>query len=239
MLAQLLRFECRYHLKQLSFLGAAVIFFVLGVLAVFGSFGSGVHVNGPYVVTMLVSILSLSAIFASIVFCANVVLRDTAHRTEQFIFTAPLSKPVYFISRFAGLLLAVFALLCLALLGLWMGSFWQGRGSCRHLMRCISCNLCYCLVYRIFFSVAGSCSLPRCLPAARKPCMWRACCCICCTCWALCWEILPCWPIQARRALHFPLCWTRSGWRRFSAIPAAGRLRGRIHHYSRWKALSC
>lgn len=129
MLAQLLRFECRYHLKQLSFLGAAVIFFVLGVLAVFGSFGSGVHVNGPYVVTMLVSILSLSAIFASIVFCANVVLRDTAHRTEQFIFTAPLSKPVYFISRFAGLLLAVFALLCLALLGLWMGSFLAGPGK--------------------------------------------------------------------------------------------------------------
>lgn len=126
MLAQLLRFECRYHLKQLSFPGAAAIFFVLGALAVFGNFGSGVHVNGPYVVTMLVSILSLSAIFASVVFCANVVLRDTAHRTEQFIFTTPLSKPGYFISRFTGLLLAVFTLLCLALLGLCLGCFFVG-----------------------------------------------------------------------------------------------------------------
>ncbi|RPD39144.1 M1 family aminopeptidase [Chitinophaga barathri] len=130
MLTQLLRFEYRYHLKQLSFLAAAVIFFALGLTAVFGNYrGSGVHVNGPYVVTLLVGILSLSAIFASIVFCANVVLRDTHHRTEQFIYTSSLTKPVYFISRLAGLLLAVFVLLCLASVGLMAGSLLVGPGK--------------------------------------------------------------------------------------------------------------
>lgn len=123
MLIQLFRFESCYHARQLSFRAAAPMFAALGVLAIYGNYGGpGVHVNGPYVITMLTGLLSLTVIFASILFCANVVLRDITHRTEAFIFTSPLSRPVYFFSRFGALLLMVFVLLCIASLGMAAGT---------------------------------------------------------------------------------------------------------------------
>ena len=123
MLSALLKFELLYHARQLSFKIAAVLFFALGVLFTFGSFGGEeVHKNSPYVITVTVGLLSLCCIFAATLFCANVVLRDTAYRMEAVLFATSLKRRHYFIVRFLGLLAVTFVMLCCAALGIAIGA---------------------------------------------------------------------------------------------------------------------
>lgn len=125
MLTSLLRFEMRYHFGQITFQAAAILFFSLGILMTHGSFGgSEVHKNGPYVTNFIVCLLSIFMIFVSALFCGNVVLRDTSHRTDALIFTTGISKRVYFGIKLAGLLLSVFLIMCIAVLGILAGSAW-------------------------------------------------------------------------------------------------------------------
>lgn len=122
MLGALLRFELAYHARQLTFRVGALVFFGLGVLAVHGRYGGpAVHQNAPYVGALLVGLLSLSAIFATTLFCANVVLRDTTYRLEAVVLATAVKKHTYFLSRFLGLVLVLMGLLGLAVLGLLTG----------------------------------------------------------------------------------------------------------------------
>jgi len=123
MLSALLKFELQYHARQLSFKIAAVLFFALGVLFTYGSFGGAeVHKNSPYVITVTVGLLSLCCIFAATLFCANVVLRDTAYRMEAVLFTTAVKRRYYFTVRFLGLLGVTFVMLCCAALGIAVGA---------------------------------------------------------------------------------------------------------------------
>ncbi|KAA9346710.1 ABC transporter permease/M1 family aminopeptidase [Larkinella humicola] len=124
MLNRLLRFEGWYHSRQLSFRAAAGLFFLFGLIAVRGGFGGdAVFTNAPYVVNALVALLSLLSILVSTLLCANVVLRDTTYRMDALVATSSVRRFSYFTSRFSGLFLAVFSLLGLAVLGLFVGSF--------------------------------------------------------------------------------------------------------------------
>ncbi|QHV96895.1 hypothetical protein GJR95_18620 [Spirosoma endbachense] len=130
MLGVLLPFEIRYHLRQISFRAAAILFFGLGILAIQGSYGGEeVHKNSPYAITVIVGLLSLCSIFASTIFCANVVLRDTTYKMDAIVFTTAVGRLPYFGVRFLGLLLAVFLLLCLSLLGMAAGSVLLDSGQ--------------------------------------------------------------------------------------------------------------
>lgn len=122
MLGALLRFELAYHARQLTFRVGALVFFGLGMLAVQGHYGGpAMHQNAPYVGALLVGLLSLFAIFATTLFCANVVLRDTTYRLEAVVLATAVKKHTYFLSRFLGLVLALICLLGLAVLGLLAG----------------------------------------------------------------------------------------------------------------------
>jgi ABC-2 type transport system permease protein len=124
MLSLLLRFENRYHSRQLSFRAAAILFFLLGILAVGGSYGGdAVYKNSPYAITVIVSLLSLFSVLVSTLLCANVVLRDATYQMDALVLTSSIRRFSYFGSRFGGLLLAVFGLLCLAVIGLLIGTF--------------------------------------------------------------------------------------------------------------------
>ncbi|WP_217606451.1 M1 family aminopeptidase [Chitinophaga sp. GbtcB8] len=123
MLSALLKFELLYHARQLSFKIAAVLFFALGLLFTYGSFGGAeVHKNSPYVITVTVGLLSLCCIFACTLFCANVVLRDTACRMEAVLFTTSVKRGHYFTVRFLGLLGVTFVMLCCVVLGIAIGA---------------------------------------------------------------------------------------------------------------------
>lgn len=119
MFAELLRFELRYHFGQITFRLGAVLFFGLGMLMTYGSFGGpDVHQNAPYVIQMIVCLLSLFSIFTVTLACASVVLRDGHYHVEPLIFATGLRKPTYFLVRLTGLLLAMSVILVLALAGI-------------------------------------------------------------------------------------------------------------------------
>ncbi|MBB2144399.1 hypothetical protein GM921_02795 [Pedobacter sp. LMG 31464] len=131
MLKSMLKFELKYHFSQISFIIAALLFFVLGCFsAVNGGFGgSEVHKNSPYVITNIVALFSLFSIFAGTLFSANVVLRDNIYKMESVIFTTSVKRFPYFLVRFLGLLTAVFSLLVLTALGIYIGGFFADAES--------------------------------------------------------------------------------------------------------------
>lgn len=123
MLSAMLGFEVRYHFRQITFRVAFLLFLGLGLLSVHGNFGgSEVHANAPYVITYIISFLSLISIFVSTLFCANVVLRDTTYKVDAVLFTTAVKRFPYFTVRFLGLLLAVLLVLCSAITGVLAGS---------------------------------------------------------------------------------------------------------------------
>ncbi|SHN32850.1 Peptidase family M1 [Chitinophaga sp. CF418] len=123
MLSALSGFEVRYHFRQLTFQIAAPLFLGMGMLGVHGNFGgSDVHANAPYVITYIISILSLFSIFVSTLFCANVVLRDTTYGMDAVLFTTAVRRLPYFTVRFMGLVLAVLLVLCSSIVGMLTGA---------------------------------------------------------------------------------------------------------------------
>jgi ABC-2 type transport system permease protein len=125
MLRSMLKFELRYHFGQLSYMIAVLLFLVLGCFsAVQGGFGgSEIHKNAPYVITNIVALFSLLSIFAGTLFGANVVLRDVIYKMDSVIFTTSVKRFPYFAVRFLGLLIAVFSLLIITVIGIWIGTF--------------------------------------------------------------------------------------------------------------------
>lgn len=123
MLSHLLRFELKYHFKQITFKIAALIFFLLGIAAMQGGFGGEVYKNGPYAITNITGLLSLCSIFAGTLFCASVVLRDPTYKMDAIVFATSVKRLPYFITRLSGLFIAVFLTLCCAAAGMLAGTF--------------------------------------------------------------------------------------------------------------------
>ncbi|MFC6192310.1 M1 family aminopeptidase [Dyadobacter subterraneus] len=119
----LLRFEISYHFKQITFLIAAILFFILGFLMTQGSFGGAeVHKNGPYVISFIISLLSIFLIFVSVLFCSSVVLRDKSSGMDALIFSTGISKSTYFSIKLAGLFFSVLIVMFLSAPGCLAGS---------------------------------------------------------------------------------------------------------------------
>ncbi|MBI2214180.1 MAG: hypothetical protein HYU52_11085 [Acidobacteria bacterium] len=109
MLIEIIRFEWRYHTRQATFIVAAALFFAAGFITTATGFGpANVHVNSPYSITQSVGLLSLLSVFVLAVFCGNAVVRDRELRTEELVFTTPVTKLEFLLGRFAGSLLAAF-----------------------------------------------------------------------------------------------------------------------------------
>ena len=124
MLTKVFQFEWHYHSRQLSFMAAVVLFFVMGFFGVHGNFGGAdVKSNSPFATTFFLSLLSLMSLFVITIFCANAVLRDSQNKMESIIYTTAITKFQYLFGRFAGLVCAVFAVLAIAALGMFLGSF--------------------------------------------------------------------------------------------------------------------
>ena len=105
----MLRFEWRYHTRQASFLGAAVLFFGVGFALAATGFGpANVDVNSPYSITESLGLASLLSVFVVALFCANAVVRDREHQMEEIVFATSIGKRSFLAGRFAGAFLAAF-----------------------------------------------------------------------------------------------------------------------------------
>ncbi|OJW03639.1 MAG: hypothetical protein BGO52_15770 [Sphingobacteriales bacterium 44-61] len=123
MLSSLLRFELKYHFRQITFKIAAIIFFLLGMIATRGGFGNEVYKNSPYAITNITGLLSLCSIFAATLFCASVVLRDSHYKMDAIIYSTSVKRFPYFMTKLSGLFIAVFLILCFTTAGVFIGSF--------------------------------------------------------------------------------------------------------------------
>ena len=110
MFFHLFRFELRYWLRQ----PIAYIFFLINALLVFGAtvsdditIGGGVgnvFKNSPYVVQNYYAFFSLLSLLMITTFFNNAAARDFSEKTNQILFSTPLSKRDFMLGRFFGAL---------------------------------------------------------------------------------------------------------------------------------------
>ncbi|HEU4562829.1 MAG TPA: M1 family aminopeptidase [Longimicrobium sp.] len=119
MLREVIRFEWRYHTRQIAFPVAVLLFLGLGYLLPVSGYGpGGTHLNSPFVVMQSVGLLSLLTIFVLTVFCANSVSRDAEHGMMEIVHATSVGKLRYLGARFVGALAAAAAAFSFTLVGL-------------------------------------------------------------------------------------------------------------------------
>ena len=124
MLTDIVRFEWRYHTRQVSFIAAAALFFVFGFALTATGFGpDNVNINSPYSIAQSIGLLSLAAVFILAVFCANAVVRDRETQMEEIVFTTSVTKLPFLIGRFTGSFLAAFTAFSTCALGMLTARF--------------------------------------------------------------------------------------------------------------------
>jgi ABC-2 type transport system permease protein len=109
MLADVIRFEWRYHTRQVSFAAAALLFLIFGFTLTATGFGpANIHRNSPYSIAQSLGMASLASVFVIAVFCANAIVRDRDYLMEEIVFTTSVEKLPFLFGRFAGSFLAAF-----------------------------------------------------------------------------------------------------------------------------------
>ena len=123
MLTDVIRFEWRYHTRQISFIAAALFFAGFGFALTATGFGpANVHVNSPYDIAQSLGMVSLAAVFAIALFCANSVVRDREHHFEEIVFSTSVEKFPYLVGRFAGSFLAAFSVFSATAVGMMLAA---------------------------------------------------------------------------------------------------------------------
>lgn len=107
MVAPMLAFEWRYHVRRLTFLVAVLGMGGSAAMLVGTGYGpAAVHVNSPYTVMQSMGLLVLVLLFVLTIFCANGALRDTEHGMTELVFSRPVGEALYLGVRFAGVMVA-------------------------------------------------------------------------------------------------------------------------------------
>jgi ABC-2 type transport system permease protein len=131
-LKDVIRFEWRYHTRQVSFIAAALFFAGFGFALTVTGFGpANVHINSPYDIAQSLGMVSLAAVFAIAIFCANSVVRDREHHFEEIVFSTSVEKFPYLFGRFAGSFLAAFTVFSATAIGMMIAALLPLHDSSR------------------------------------------------------------------------------------------------------------
>ncbi|SEB45123.1 ABC-type transport system involved in multi-copper enzyme maturation, permease component [Tenacibaculum sp. MAR_2009_124] len=121
-LINLILFEIKFQLKQRAFIGFSIVFLYFGYLVSSqGSIAQNLDFNSAYEINNKVVLLSLGAVFAIMFFAVSGLLREKQHKMEALIYSSPISKKDFFISRFSGVVIPSIIVFSLSLLGLYLG----------------------------------------------------------------------------------------------------------------------
>ena len=132
MLTDVIRFEWRYHTRQVSFIAAALFFAGFGFALTASGFGpANVHVNSPFDIAQTLGMVSLASVFAVAIFCANSVVRDREHQFEEIVFSTSVEKFPYLFGRFAGSFLAAFTVFSATAIGMMLAALLPLHDSSR------------------------------------------------------------------------------------------------------------
>ncbi|HEY5611577.1 MAG TPA: ABC transporter permease, partial [Thermoanaerobaculia bacterium] len=122
MLTDIVRFEWRYHTRQVAFIAASLAFFGFGFLLSVTRFGAdNVAINSPYLVMEAFGLLSLASIVVVAIFASNAVLRDDEYRMSEIIHSTPVGRFPYLFGRFAGAFLAMLTTMAFSGAGMVLG----------------------------------------------------------------------------------------------------------------------
>ncbi|MEK6373463.1 MAG: M1 family aminopeptidase [Acidobacteriota bacterium] len=117
-------FEWRYHSRQVSFLGACLLFLIFGFALSASGFGpDNLAINSPFIIMESIGLLSLLSVFVLAVFSANAVVRDREYRMEEIVFSTAVEKTHFLSGRFAGSFLAAFTTFGVCVVGMLVGTF--------------------------------------------------------------------------------------------------------------------
>lgn len=128
MIGDIVRFEWRYHTRQISFVAAVLLFLIFGFALTATGFGpANVHIDSPFSIAQSVGTLSLLSVFVLAVFCANAVVRDREAQMEEIVFTTSVEKLPFLLGRFTGSFLAAFTAFSASVVGMFLARFmpWQ------------------------------------------------------------------------------------------------------------------
>jgi ABC-2 type transport system permease protein len=118
MLSRLIRFELSYHLKQMVFWAATFCISWMAVLITSQRGSMLLYANSSYAITQTMLFISPNIIFVLCVLASGTLLRDSQTKMEPLIFTTPLDKFQYLMSRFLGLNLAAMLSLGIAVVSM-------------------------------------------------------------------------------------------------------------------------
>ena len=107
MLGKIASFEFRYHLLSPALIAIFTIFLLFGFaipaspnVSFAGS--NAVHVNSPYVISLLITAFSVFGMVIPAVFLASGILRDRSYKTQELFYSSPVRENDYLIGRFIG-----------------------------------------------------------------------------------------------------------------------------------------
>ena len=119
----IVRFEWRYHTRQLSFALAILGFLLFGFMLMSTGFGPDtVRLSAPWLVAEAVAFLSLLSVFALAIFASSGIVRDTDHRMTEILYSTPVGKAQYLGGRFIGAFLAGVTVFSASLIGMAVAS---------------------------------------------------------------------------------------------------------------------
>jgi len=87
-----------------------------------------VNRNSPYLVSNMLSTLSVISIFSIAFISGMSVLKDYKYNTQFFFFTTPLRKSDYLSGRYAGSFLSILLIFIGGIIGIITGSYFAGNG---------------------------------------------------------------------------------------------------------------
>ncbi|WP_333574922.1 ABC transporter permease/M1 family aminopeptidase [Sphingobacterium sp.] len=120
--------EVSFYFPKKWFLALLFSFVAFGYwVSIIGSFSlTGVYSNSPFVLTYTIGLVSLLNIFTIVIFSSQVFLREIDAQFSSLLYTTPVNKSIFLLSRFVLVLLITALTFLLFIIGLMLGHTLQG-----------------------------------------------------------------------------------------------------------------
>ncbi|MCX2744136.1 M1 family aminopeptidase [Mangrovivirga sp. M17] len=105
MVSNLIKFELFYQRKQRSLYLLSILFLLIGIVV--GSKGyapANINYDSMFQLSFNTGIMTLGVPFIAMFFAISGVIRDNKHQLEQIVYSTPVDKKQYFISRLSGVI---------------------------------------------------------------------------------------------------------------------------------------
>lgn len=148
------RFDVQGYFKSWSFYAVLLLIFVFGIFAgqnACFSLSENVFYNSSYQVGYITAFVSLTTIFFSTLFTAQMAIKEIDNLFEQIYFSTPITKCQFLSGRYASVLTMSFLLTIVLTV-----SFFIGQSSNAQTLESGAFNLTYYFVPMLYFTVINT-----------------------------------------------------------------------------------